>query len=106
MALPANRAPGTCGILSPWGKQVKKFCVLVFGLQLCLSGCAMRVGRGSNGTARAERLAMEKGKLAELTDPVARAKTYVVIADILLSFAGDSARVEDHDSFRALLDEY
>ena len=62
-------------------------------------------GRRS-ATARGERLAIEKGKLSETTDPVARTKSYVVISDLLLSFAADAARDQAPDDFRGLLDEY
>ena len=63
----------------------------MFCLQLCMVGCAIRGGGGSSANQRADRLAIETGKLSETTDPVAQTKSYIVIADILLSFAADAA---------------
>ena len=78
----------------------------MFCLQLCMVGCAIRGGGGSSANQRAERLAIEKGKLSETTDPVAQTKSYIVIADILLSFAADAAREQALGDFRNLLTEY
>jgi hypothetical protein len=60
----------------------------------------------ASGSQRGERLAIERGRLSELTDPVARTKSYVVIADILLTFAADAVRDQDYEAFRGLLVEY
>ena len=78
----------------------------MFCLQLCMVGCAIRGGGGSSANQRAERLAIEKGKLSETTDPVAQTKSYIVIADILLSFAADAAHEQALGDFRNLLTEY
>lgn len=78
----------------------------MFCLQLFLAGCAIR-GLGNSGSnQRGERLAIEKGKLTETTDPAAQTKSYIVIADILLSFAAEAASEKDVDDFRSLLIEY
>jgi len=55
---------------------------------------------------RGEQLAIERGRLTELTDPVARMKSHVIISDVLLSFAADAAHDQDHEAFRRLLVEY
>jgi AAA lid domain len=86
------------------GETVKTVVALIVCLHLGLSGCAMR-GLGS-ANQRGERLAMERGRLSELTDPVAQTKSHVIISDILLSFAADAARDQDHEAFRRLLVEY
>jgi hypothetical protein len=63
-------------------------------------------GIGSSANRRGERLAIERGKLSETTDPVARTKSYIVVSDLLLSFAADAAREKAPDDFRDLLIEY
>jgi hypothetical protein len=63
-------------------------------------------GIGSSANRRGERLAIERGKLSETTDPVAKTKSYIVISDLLLSFAADAAREKASDDFRDLLIEY
>jgi hypothetical protein len=75
-------------------------------LLLCLAGCAMRGVGGSSANQRGERLAIEKGKLSETTDPTARTKSYIVISDLLLSFASDAVRQQAHDDVVNLLNEY
>jgi phytoene dehydrogenase-like protein len=91
-------------ILCLQGGETVKTVALIVCLHLGLSGCAMR-GLGS-ANQRGERLAMERGRLSELTDPVAQTKSHVIISDILLSFAADAARDQDHEAFRRLLVEY
>src|SRR5437667_10000429 len=77
----------------------------MFCVQVCQAGCAMRSGGGSSAN-RGERLAIERGRLSETNDPVARTKSYIVISDLLLSFAADAAREQAHDDFRNLLNKY
>ena len=91
--------------VSTEGKILRKLIALMFCVQVCQAGCAMRSGGGSSAN-RGERLAIERGKLSETTDPVARTKSYIVISDLLLSFAADAAREQAHDDFRNLLNEY
>src|SRR5262245_24276543 len=86
------------------GKTVKTLLALIFCVHLGLAGCAMRGGGSANH--RGERLATERGRLIELTDPVAQTRSRVVISDILLSFAADAARDDDNEAFRRLLVEY
>ena len=57
-----------------------------------MSGCAARLGRLSD-SQKGERLAIEKGRLAQLKDPVQRTKTYITISQLLLEFAVGAARV-------------
>ena len=90
-------------ILSPAeGGTLRKLLAVMFCLQLGVAGCAMRGGRAS-ANQRGERLAIERGRLSELADPVARTKSYIVISDLLLSFAADAAREQAYD-FRVLLE--
>jgi hypothetical protein len=87
------------------GRVLRKLIALMFCAQICLlTGCAIKSRR--NSTARGERLAIEKGKLTETTDPIARTKSYVVISDLLLGFAADAARDQAQDDFHGLLNEY
>ena len=87
-------------------KTVKTSVLAILLLQLALAGCAIRGVGGSNANQRGERLAMERGKLGETKDPVARTKSYLLIADLLLSFAADAARDQAHDDVRNLLSQY
>ena len=80
--------------------------LMIFSLPLCVAGCVKKVSPNSPPNIRGERLAIERGKLNELSDPIARTKSYVVITDIILTFIADAATDEDHDSLRALLSEY
>jgi len=84
---------------------MKTLVALIFCFHLGLFGCASR-SRGTSANQRGERLATERGRLSELSDPVARTKSYITISDILLSFAADAARDQDHDAFQSLLVEY
>ena len=71
------------------------------------SGCGRRnVSSSSTPNLRGERLAIEKGRLSELKDPIARTKSYILIADLVLTFVADAAKDKDHDFFRGLLAEY
>jgi hypothetical protein len=88
------------------GGTLRKLLAVMFCLQLGVAGCAMRGGGGASANRRGERLAIERGRLSELTDPIARTKSYIVISDLLLSFAADAAREQAHDDFRDLLLEY
>jgi len=56
-------------------------------------------------TQRGERLAIERGKLTELTDPVARTRSYIRISKLLLSFASDAAHERDIGDLNALMDQ-
>jgi len=55
---------------------------------------------------RSERLAVERGNLVDLADPLARTRSYITISDILLSFVADAARARDSDGLNVLLDQY
>jgi hypothetical protein len=86
-------------------EAVKKLVALTFCVHIALSGCAIR-GHGTAANQRSERLAIERGRLSELTDPAGRMQSYIVISDILLTFAADAVRDQDHEAFRELLVEY
>jgi hypothetical protein len=85
---------------------LRKLVAVIFCLEVCLAGCALRSGGRPSGNQRGERLALERGRLIETTDPMARTKSYIVISDLLLSFATDAAGERAHDDLRGLLDEY
>jgi hypothetical protein len=88
------------------GRTLRKLIALIFILQVVLSGCALRGHGGSSANQRAERLAIEKGKLSQTTDPVAETQSYIVISDILLSFAADAAADKAYEDFRELLSQF
>lgn len=57
-------------------------------------------------TQRGERLAVERARLPELTDPVAKTKSYITISHLLLSFASEAVREGDITDMSALMDQY
>jgi hypothetical protein len=61
---------------------VRKLLALMLCIQVCLAGCALRSGGRSSANQRGERLALERGKLSETTDPALRTKSYIAIADL------------------------
>lgn len=76
---------------------------LFFGL--ISSGCAPRLGRLSDAQ-KSERLAIEKGKLADIKDPVERTKSYITISGFLLDFIAGAARDHDVEAIGSLADQY
>jgi hypothetical protein len=66
----------------------------------------LRNKRRSGARSKSRTTSHRKDKLSETTDPVAQTKSYIVIADILLSFAADAAREQALGDFRNLLTEY
>jgi hypothetical protein len=72
---------------------------------ILLAGCGGRLTKMS-ATKRAERMATERGRLSELTDPVERTKSYIVISDVLLSFASDAVRDGTIEELGVLMDQY
>ena len=54
---------------------------------------------------RLERLQKEKDKLSRSTDPVDRSKSDVVIAEILLSLAGDAVKTNEPEVLGKRLNE-
>jgi hypothetical protein len=75
-------------------------------VQFLAVACAVPGIRSAKPSRRGERLATEKGKLAETTDPLARAKSYTIIADLILSFATDAALAGASEDLRSLLSQY
>jgi hypothetical protein len=67
------------------------------------SGCA---GIRGSAARRGERLATERGRLADLTDAVERTKSHIVIGDLFLSFAADAARERALEDVDGLLEQY
>jgi len=78
-------------------------------LALCIlsviSGCAMR-SSGATDLIRAEQLATEQGRVYDLSDPVAKTKSYVKISEILLDFAADAAKARDARLLTTRLNQY
>ena len=82
----------------------------LFALAVCassfLSGCLTpRIGSGVD-RERSERLATERGKLPDLTDPVSITRSQIVISSILLDFIADSVRDVDNEALDAILPQY
>jgi hypothetical protein len=74
-------------------------------IALLVSGCAVRLGR-LNDNQKAERLALERGRLTELSDPVRRTRSYIVISTLLLDFVAGAARDHQSDAMESLLEQY
>jgi len=70
-----------------------------------LTGCALRLGRMTD-EQKAERLAVERGRLTEFTNPIDKTKSYITISEILLDFTGDAAKAGDLDGMKTLLEQY
>ena len=79
--------------------------ILTLLVPLLVFGCAARLGHESE-TIIGERLAVERGRLSELEDPIERTKSYITISDLLLDFAAGAARDHDAGSLAPLLDQY
>jgi hypothetical protein len=72
---------------------------------ILLGGCGVRLNK-MTAAKRAERMATERGRLSELTDPVERTKSYILISNILLSFASDAVKDGTTEELAVLLDQY
>jgi hypothetical protein len=81
----------------------KSFFIVFFLLLNC--GCAAKIAEMS-AKQRSERLATERGRVSDLTDPVAKTKSYIAISEILLSFAFDSIREGATGDVKNLMDQY
>jgi hypothetical protein len=68
-------------------------------------GCAARLGHKSESLI-GERLAVERGRLSELQDPIERTRSYITISDLLLDFVADAARDHDAESLMPLVNQY
>ena len=83
---------------------MRKMLPSIVCLLVLIAGCAPRLGR--KASQRSERLAVERGNLVDLTDPVPRTRSYITISEILLSFVADAAREQDSENLSVLLDQY
>jgi hypothetical protein len=83
---------------------MKKLVLIVFCL-LLNCGCGARIAE-MTAKQRSERLATERGRIADLADPVAKTKSYITISDILLSFALDAIREGSTGDVKNLMDQY
>jgi hypothetical protein len=72
---------------------------------LFIAGCGVRLSR-MNDQQKAERLAAERGRVQELTNPVAKTRSHILISEILLDFAGSAIREDNVEGIRTLLDQY
>jgi hypothetical protein len=84
---------------------VKVFLIAALSIVVIAPGCAVRLGRMSDNQ-RSERLAIERGKLAELKNPVERTRSYIRIARLLLDFVAGAARDHDTEAMVSLVDQY
>ena len=84
---------------------MKGFLTAALSIAFIASGCAVRLGRMSD-SQRSERLAIERGKLQELKNPVERTRTYITIAHLLLDFMAGAARDHDTEAMAPLIEQY
>src|SRR5262245_39399777 len=70
-----------------------------------MSSCGARLTKMTD-KQKSERLATERGRVSELTQPVAKTQSYIMISQILLDFAGGAARDGDITGMSSLLDQY
>jgi hypothetical protein len=84
---------------------MRKLLPSIICLLVLVVGCGPRLGR-MKASQRSERLAVERGNLVDLTDPLARTQSYIKISNILLSFVADAARAHDDDGLNVLVDQY
>ena len=83
-----------------------KFLLLALCVGVVFSGCIRpRAGSGID-RERSERLATERGKLPDLTDPISITRSQIVISRILLDFISDSVRDRDTEALNAILPQY
>jgi hypothetical protein len=75
---------------------------------VAVSSCAIRPSalRGGQYDKRLERLERERNKLERQTDPVDRTKTYINVAEVLLSLAGDAIKSDEPEVLEKRLGEY
>ena len=78
----------------------------LLGVALTLSGCALREAGLSSVSEQAERLAEERGRLIELTNPLERIRSYVTVSGILAGFAASLAYDGNTDDMNALLTQF
>jgi len=79
--------------------------IALLSLQFVVSGCAAKLGR-MNDAQKAERLALERGRLSSLTDPVTKTRSYITISTILLDFAAAAGHDGQMETMTSLLDQY
>jgi hypothetical protein len=84
---------------------MRSVCVLVFCVSLVVSGCAARLTEMSD-VEKTERLAVERGRVLEETDPVDRTRSYITISQILMDFIADAAGSQPPEELRALVDQF
>lgn len=69
------------------------------------SGCGARLANMTD-SQKAERLARERGRLQDLTDPVDKTRSWITISQILLDFAAGAGREGNMKDMQSLLDQY
>ena len=88
-----------------WPEMTKYRCLTTLCCVILVAGCGVRLTK-MKATKRAELLATERGRLSELTDPVERTKAYIVISNILVSFASDAVKDGTIEELAVLMDQY
>jgi hypothetical protein len=79
--------------------------IVPFLTVVLMAGCGVRLSR-MNDQDKAERLATERGRLQELTNPVEKTRSHILISAILLDFAGAAMAENNLDGMRTLLNQY
>jgi hypothetical protein len=69
------------------------------------SGCAARFAE-MTVEKRSQRLATERARVARLTDPVSKTKSYITISEILLTFASDAISSGSSGELPGLMEQY
>jgi hypothetical protein len=59
-----------------------------------------------NASRRGEQLAIERGRVTEITNPIDKTRSYITISQLLLSFASDALQERDVNDVNALMDQY
>jgi hypothetical protein len=80
--------------------------LLTLTLSVCLFSWSCVPSRVGVDRERSERLATERGKLIDLTDPMSITRSQIGISRILLDFISDSVRDRDVEALNAILPQY
>jgi hypothetical protein len=88
-----------------WKPGIVSLVGLALILEAFIPGCALHSAKLTDNR-KAERLAIEKGKLSELTDPVDITRTQITISEILLDFAASALDEHQLDGMNRRLTQY
>jgi hypothetical protein len=84
---------------------MKQVHILLFGAAIAMAGCAVKLSSMTDAQ-KAELLAKQQRNLPQISDPVAKTKTYITISHILLDFAGSAVQEGNTVAMNSLLDQY